>query len=309
MSNTITVRSNGKLLLLGEYLALCGYAAIGLPIPLYTTAVYTHNNKPLSIHSDISIEHDFYEHVTKVCAIYSMAVPLGTITITSSIPIGSGFGSSAALCVCIAKILLATHSRLSLSTQHTLIWNIAHELEHFFHGTASGIDTALCTYNTSLLLEQTDTHLEKTPSHFKATPITLALKNHLVYSYMPRITPHAISNIVQNIQQNPTNNIYQLWIQAHNDAINTCKKIHNTTITHKEFLQQLGSYIHTIHTQIKSLQISIDDIDHILDTSRMHGSLGGKISGAGYGGAWFCLYETIPSKDDSQNTPYPLYNY
>lgn len=61
--------------------------------------------------------------------------PSGKITIQSSIPVGAGLGSSAALCVALARWLAEP---LGLAERE--LFEFAKQLEHRFHGRSSGMD-------------------------------------------------------------------------------------------------------------------------------------------------------------------------
>lgn len=64
--------------------------------------------------------------------------PKGRLRIQSTIPIGAGLGSSAALCVALTRWLAAP---LKLTRER--IADFATELEHRFHGRSSGMDVAV----------------------------------------------------------------------------------------------------------------------------------------------------------------------
>jgi mevalonate kinase len=81
----------------------------------------------------------FVAHIGAVADANDLPHLSGRLTVTSELPIGSGFGSSAALCTAIARLLMRDYR-----DDHRT-WRIAHELERFFHGTPSGIDTGLTT--------------------------------------------------------------------------------------------------------------------------------------------------------------------
>jgi mevalonate kinase len=65
--------------------------------------------------------------------------PSGRLTLESSVPSGAGLGSSAALCVAVARWLSAT-----LGVPDASILEFATHLEHRFHGKSSGMDVAVC---------------------------------------------------------------------------------------------------------------------------------------------------------------------
>lgn len=82
--------------------------------------------------------------------------PIEQFTVDSSIPIGSGLGSSAALCVALAK-WFASKGRI----YEEEIFGMALEMEHAFHGKSSGMDVAV-----ALAMQPLEFQLEKTPKSF-----------------------------------------------------------------------------------------------------------------------------------------------
>lgn len=75
----------------------------------------------------------------------------GVLTIRSSIPLGAGLGSSAALAVGVCR-WLESEGRLSFSGKAQLA-TIATRLEHQFHGKSSGIDVATVAFDCPIVLE------------------------------------------------------------------------------------------------------------------------------------------------------------
>jgi mevalonate kinase len=63
----------------------------------------------------------------------------GELAIQSSIPVGAGLGSSAALCVAVTRWLAGP-----LGLRSEQVGAFATRLENFFHGESSGMDVAVC---------------------------------------------------------------------------------------------------------------------------------------------------------------------
>jgi mevalonate kinase len=80
-----------------------------------------------------------------------------TVVITSELPLGSGLGSSAALCVALSAALLAFSDSVSLDmsqqgwsvfgdSELELLNKWAFEGEKIIHGKPSGLDNTVSTY-------------------------------------------------------------------------------------------------------------------------------------------------------------------
>ena len=84
------------------------------------------------------------------------------MVVTSELPLGSGLGSSAALCVALSAALLAFSDSVNIDLNHqgwlvfaddelTLLNKWAFEGEKIIHGRPSGIDNTVSTYGMLLL--------------------------------------------------------------------------------------------------------------------------------------------------------------
>ncbi len=119
----------GKWVLAGEHTVLTGGRALALP---YTLGV-------------LALTHDPHGEPSSLYGLVSDAIrmgmhPQGSYALQSSIPLGAGLGSSAALCVAFTR---------SLGAQDVLA--TATQFEHRFHGTSSGMDVAATYYGRPIL--------------------------------------------------------------------------------------------------------------------------------------------------------------
>ncbi len=115
-----------KWILSGEHAVLRGVPALALPFFEFSlTLTYQKSDAPLSI------EPKKFEASLKELLAGHTEGFLGNLKITSTIPIGAGLGSSAALCVALTKWL-----GVDLNSE----FEFARNLENFFHGKSSGLD-------------------------------------------------------------------------------------------------------------------------------------------------------------------------
>ncbi len=120
----------GKWVLAGEHSVLRGGTAVALPHPEFRlTLDFAPGGNMLRVLPSNA------EKVIREMLV-GINVPNGELKITSTIPIGAGLGSSAALCVATARWLgYAPGSKDEL--------DFATRLEHRFHGKSSGMDVAV----------------------------------------------------------------------------------------------------------------------------------------------------------------------
>ncbi len=131
-------QASGKWVLTGEHSVLRGGTALALPhheIGLTLTFEPTQGTG-LSVLPETaeSLIHELMELVNSVG---ENLRPQGRLTIESTIPVGAGLGSSAALCVALSRWM-----SVPLEIEDSKLTDFATHLEHRFHGRSSGMDVA-----------------------------------------------------------------------------------------------------------------------------------------------------------------------
>jgi len=129
----------GKWVLAGEHSVLRGGTAVALPHPEFKlTLEFTPGGNSLRV-----LPANAERVVREMLA--GQTVPNGELKISSTIPIGAGLGSSAALCVATARWLGKT-DEIAYATQ----------LEHKFHGKSSGMDVAVISHGKPIAFSMKD---------------------------------------------------------------------------------------------------------------------------------------------------------
>lgn len=134
-----TGHARAKLLLFGEHSAVYGHPAVGLALPWPLTVVHSPGSAwsfpGLGPHEPVvrSLVDWFVDRAARE----GLPSPApGSLAFTTAIPVASGYGSSGALCACLVNLFFPA---LPLPDRDRLAWLA----EGRFHGTPSGIDTAL----------------------------------------------------------------------------------------------------------------------------------------------------------------------
>lgn len=137
----------GKWVLAGEHSVLRGATAVALPHPEFgLTLTFEPDSSgrlsvdPASAESTLldlleAVEENWQESHER-----SFPRPSGRLRIESTIPMGAGLGSSAALCVALAHWMSEP-----LGIPESELFEFAKSLEHRFHGKSSGMDVAVVT--------------------------------------------------------------------------------------------------------------------------------------------------------------------
>jgi diphosphomevalonate decarboxylase len=159
-------RVRGKWVLAGEHAVLRGADAVTLPHPEFALEIdYTPASSgalevvPSSAQSVVS------EILSSVLNSPSgkISQPAGKLEIKSTIPIGAGLGSSAALCVAMGRWLAPF---LGI-TNPAGLQEFATQLEHRFHGKSSGMDVAAIVAGEPIAFAMPSSNKEKSG----ATPL------------------------------------------------------------------------------------------------------------------------------------------
>jgi mevalonate kinase len=138
-------RVPGKWVLAGEHSVLRGATAVALPHP---GIGLTLSFDPLASGESLQIQPNSAEALmVELLNVIkdawesegrSFPQPIGKLQIESTIPVGAGLGSSAALCVALTRWMASP-----LTIPESRLTEFATRLEHRFHGISSGMDVAV----------------------------------------------------------------------------------------------------------------------------------------------------------------------
>ncbi len=287
----------GKIILFGEHAVVYGRPAIASPLSaVRARAVVCAGQRP-GIHlsaPDLNIERSLADagaddpFALVVRLVQSAAglshLPDLTITVTSQIPIASGLGSGAAITAAMIRALggyldlpeLITDERVSALT---------YEVEKVHHGTPSGIDNTVVTYERPIYFVRSQPRNRIEPFHVEA-PLHLLVADTGVRS-STRI---------------PVGDVRRQWEAAprrFEALFDTCGRIVQLARVAIETgdVTAVGNLMRENHTVLQDMTVSSPELDHLVDAALRAGAPGAKLSGAGRGGNMIALVE-----DEAQAT-------
>lgn len=193
------------------------------------------------------------------------------VEINSTVPVGAGLGSSAAV---IAASTLATGAVLDVKLAKEDILRIAYEAEKILHGTPSGVDPAISTMGGTMLF-QMDTG-------FKPLEVKTGIPLIIGDTGVERSTRVQVEKVRDLVDKFPrvTEPIMKTAREIVLRAIDALKE---------NDLETLGSLMNINHALLCGVGVSDESLEWLINAARKTGALGAKLTGAGGGGCMIAL--------------------
>lgn len=275
--------AHSKLILIGEHSAVYGKPAIALPFPAIearATIEEVKNNDTILFES--SYYSGPYQEIPKnmegiaVCInetfTYLMQNPEGLrIRLESTIPIGRGLGSSAAIAISIVRGLFLYFGQ---ALNNEKLEELVHISEKYAHGNPSGIDAAASSNDYPIWFQQ-------------GSPITsleIGGPFYLVVADTGRIgnTRGAVESIKEMYALDPIKTEQSL----NSLEENTFKA--KTALISGE-IHVLGKTLDVAQRELTLLGVSDPGINLLVSAAKQKGALGAKLTGGGRGGCILAL--------------------
>jgi len=276
----------GKVILLGEHSVVYGHPAVaaGLPQGLCLQAApREHAKLPISLsipqwQLDLELHADSEHPVASACleVLTHCDGPITgwAITGTTCLPARAGLGSSAALTVALARLVLGQHADLGDLVDASLAG------ERVFHGEPSGLDSRVAAQGGVLRFVR----------GAGAEPVPLAgpLPLLLIPSNIPRSTAIQVAKVRARLERQrsvitPTLAALGAAAEASIHALATLD------------LTTLGELMTIAHHLLGAIDVSSPALDALQASALAAGALGAKLTGAGGGGCLLILPPADPS--------------
>lgn len=284
----------GKVILFGEHAVVYGRPAIALPVKEINVRVDVSSlkDKPAdSVHlisSQIGLNsylndlpvHDPVRQIIQILKkeLHLHHIPACEISIKSSIPLSSGFGSGAAVSVALIRALAKF---MGIAISGVRVSDIANEMEKIHHGNPSGIDNTVVAFERPILFEK--------GKPFE--PINIPKDIHLVIAGTgTRSSTKAVVSEVRERWLRDTKQYEDIFDEIANLVIHGKTNLENGN--HRE----IGALMDKNHQFLQQLGVSSEELDRLILVARDAGALGAKLTGAGKGGNVIALVtpETTP---------------
>lgn len=276
----------GKVILLGEHSVVYGHPALaaGLARGLELRAVpLDRRTDPIvlrvsawdiDLRLDADTEHPVARACLEVLAHCDGPVTGWRIEGDSRIPARAGLGSSAALCVALARLVLGSDAEF----EHVVEASLAGE--RVFHGNPSGIDSEVAARGGVIAFERTRSGGQTEP---------VALADPLALVIMPTGVPRQTADLVGRVRQRRDR--FPTIIDPVLAALGALVVRGRTALEQGE-LGTLAEVTTIAHALLAGLGVDHVALDRLCSAAVRHGALAAKLTGAGGGGCSFALCES-----------------
>lgn len=275
---TLTAFGPGKVILLGEHAVVYGEPALAGPLSLGVTA-----SGLLARSCSLDLPRRLRGRGRRLLAAAFERAAAATgrpkirVSVSSDLPISMGLGSSAALAVACARVLLRAARRSEAPKE---VIRVAELMEREFHGRPSGLDHTCSAMGTLILFRRDARKIPSARVVRSRRPLRLLVA--LTGERGP--THQTVGDLRRRVEQRPARyrrlirEVGRLAIEGARDV-----EIGN--------FEAVGDAMNVNHGMLVALGVSSPPIDEMVYRLRGLGALGAKMTGAGgHGGAVIGLF-------------------
>lgn len=281
---TLQAFGPGKVILLGEHGVVYGHPALAAPLSVGVTA-FGRPAKVAGVQVPAQIRGASRALLQDAfaAAVRASGAPPLRVRLESELPPSMGLGSSAAVSVACARLLLTARRGGEASSRE--VCRLAWEMEKVFHGTPSGVD-----HTTSA--EATLIHFRRPPGSEKARVLRVR-------------SPRPLGLVVALVGARPSTRATVAALRARQakwpgryarlfEEIGTLVDEGRAAVEHGD-AELLGDLMNMNQGLLAALGLSSSGIEQMVYRLREAGALGAKLTGAGGdGGAVIALFEDAP---------------
>jgi hydroxymethylglutaryl-CoA reductase len=271
----------GKVILFGEHAVVYGRHALALPITdaVRATVLAAKDTTTLTVRDwglEKVIDKSSKQGIDAAIALIIERVAAHDdfeIIVDSRLPQGMGLGSSAAIAVAIVR---AFGRFLGNELDDVRVNAIAFECEKLAHGTPSGIDNTLATYNQAMLFCNKN-DVEMQPLELAEVPPLL-----IAFSHDTGSTHEQVEGVRLRYAQNSSQ------YDAMFDQIDEISQQGAALLLARKY-EECGRLMNICHGLLNGIQVSTPELERMIALARSSGAAGAKLTGAGGGGAMIAL--------------------
>lgn len=288
-AKTAVSHAHSKLILVGEHAVVYGKPAIAVPFPLKVRSIVEESHGPVMIETamytgpmdSLPVKMEGISACIKETLQYLNKPFEGLrFRVDSSIPLGRGLGSSAAIAAAIVRSLFSFYEQ-KLSQKD--LFHLVQIAETYAHGNPSGIDMAAVS--------------SECPIWFQKGKVIVQINNvkplYMVAADTGRMgdTHTAVGNVRKKYVLEPDK------IQKSLNEIEKIVKAAKDALL-KGDMQLLGDLMDRNQRELMTLGVSDKGLNELIETAKKAGALGAKLTGGGLGGCIIALAQSLENAEE-----------
>lgn len=278
----------GKVILFGEHAVVYHRPAIAVPVTTVQARVDLQTSSEKSglriVAPDLGRDYRLTEAEADdaLALIIRLALdrfqqdepPQATLTVTSTIPLGRGLGSGAAISTAVVRALAEFYEQ---PLTPAAVSDLVYEVEKLYHGTPSGID------NTVIAYEQPVYFIRQQPLE----RLSVSRAFTLVVGDTGQVSPtHKAVGHVRRQWEADSQQFESLF-----DEVGRIAAAARSIIEQGGLAAMLGGLMNDNQAVLVRMGVSSPELDRLIEAARRAGAWGAKLSGAGWGGNMIALVE------------------
>ena len=276
----------GKIILFGEHAVVYGCPALAVPVTQVHADVEVLGSSrtgiwidapDIDLHAEVNTlpsDHPIASVIHNFLFISRISpFPNLDVRITSTIPVASGLGSGAAVTVALVRAL-ATHLDYPMPDEEVNAF--AYEIEKLHHGTPSGIDNTVVTYEKPVYFVKG----QSIETFTVGNPFTIVIGD----TGISAPTKESVGDV------------RKLWVadqakwEVVFDKVGKIADRARSAIENGK-IKELGALMNQNHAILQEMTVSSPELDNLVSAALNAGALGAKLSGGGRGGNMIALVE------------------
>lgn len=287
MVKKYTGNAPAKIILFGEHAVVYGQPAIAAPVGSlrvsatadtstsgYLTIFARDLGRTYKVKQTKTLSREPLEMICQlILRHFDAPVPSLDLHLVSQIPIASGLGSGAAISAALARTLATA---IGEDITNDDLNPMVYEVEKIHHGTPSGIDNTVIVYE-QLIRYVKDQSIQR---------ITLNHPYHFVIADTGIHAPTYLSvGDVRKLMEQKSVETGEVVEKIGCVAENALTALLSGDST------EVGALMNENHKLLKTLTVSSNELDHLVNAAIKAGALGAKLSGGGRGGNMIALVD------------------